>query len=60
MSQILNLFKTGKIIKNGERNKSENKKSRNQKTKQKKKQLNIRLLGRVMKKNIDTFDPLSA
>lgn len=35
MSQILNLFKTGKIIKNGERNKSENKKSRRQKTKQK-------------------------
>ena len=35
MSKILNLFKTGKIIKNGERNKSENKKSRRQKTKQK-------------------------
>ena len=36
MSQILNLFKTGKIIKNGERNKNENKKSRKHTTKQKK------------------------
>ena len=36
MSKILNLFKTGKIIKNGERNKNENKKSRKHKTKQKK------------------------
>ena len=45
MSKILNLFKTGKIIKNGERNKSENKKSINQKTKQKKKTVEYETAG---------------